>query len=287
MKWCKSRSPIDPVNLAKLCIISLFLFNEDIISKQCKAKVILDTRLPTASLLYDGQWAIAKKEPLQFSVVCEQDNAQSVRKIVKPPLSLLYLPPACVGLNKYLTLTSTYEKQIHTEITDEGQPLLRHLNITGYCAWSPLTQKFPNFTQAKLPKSLPPIKEIPMNHLINELRGMTEVIYHPWKFPTWGYVCIALIVLVIIVVAWVCYKKQLFQKLGFRSAKDLCGIKASSSPPPAVEMSMVTASAEQQTSADRGTTPSAPNGRRFSDHFMRSIYPSLSQLENANQNGVA
>lgn len=264
-----------------MCLLSLFLFNEDTIARQCKAKVILNTRLPTASLLYDGQWAIATKEPLQFSVVCEKDNAQSIVKIVKPPLSLLYLPPACVGSNKYLTLTSTYEKQIHTQIINKGQALLRHLNITGYCAWSPLTSKFPNFTETKLPKTLPPIKEIPMNHLINELRGMTEIVNRPRKFPTWGYVCIALTVLVIIVVAWVCYKKQLFQKLGFCSAKGLCGIRASSSPPSSAETTMVTASAEQQVTADRGTASSAPCGRRISDNFMKSIYPSLSQLENA------
>lgn len=72
INWCSVTEPIFPVNLAKLCLVHLFLRNSESIQKYCKRMVTLNTKLPMGVHLYDSVWAIASKTELQFSLVCEQ-----------------------------------------------------------------------------------------------------------------------------------------------------------------------------------------------------------------------
>jgi hypothetical protein len=51
-KWCFTKSPVYPVNLAKLCLISLFLMNNDAVEKNCEVTVTLDRKLPMGITLF-------------------------------------------------------------------------------------------------------------------------------------------------------------------------------------------------------------------------------------------
>ena len=46
VKYCNVQSPIYPVNLARLCVVNLFLQKSEAVKKYCESIVTLNTRLP-------------------------------------------------------------------------------------------------------------------------------------------------------------------------------------------------------------------------------------------------
>lgn len=80
-----------PVNIAKLWLISLFLASDQSVTKYCKALETIDNKLPMAVSIFNGQWTVAIKEILYFSVVCDhrKDQVETETIIIKPLLNKL------------------------------------------------------------------------------------------------------------------------------------------------------------------------------------------------------
>ena len=86
-KFCALENAIFPINLSKLCVIALFMKNEDNIKRFCQKVVRLDTTLPTAIHLFQNKWAIASKKELRFSTVCHKET-ESQTLVAKPVVDI-------------------------------------------------------------------------------------------------------------------------------------------------------------------------------------------------------
>ena len=156
--WCSINSPINPVNLARLCVVNLFLQNQNAVQRYCKRIVTLNTRLPVAIGLFNSLWAVASRNELKFSIVC--NDGKSTIRVISPPIGILEVLPSCTATSDSVTLSSSYDTTSAYDITDSDLDLLRSFNISGFSGWAPLVESFPNFTKIALPKPLREIKTI-------------------------------------------------------------------------------------------------------------------------------
>ena len=147
VKCCNVESPLFPVNLAKICIVNLFLKNQEASQKYCQSIVTLNTRLPFGLPLFNSVWAIALQDELRLSFVCNESVSKT--ETVTGPLSILEVPPSCVASNDYMVLSSLYTIKREYKISDTELDLLHHLQFN---IWSPFMQNFSNFTTIPLPE---------------------------------------------------------------------------------------------------------------------------------------
>ena len=88
--FCNLRSALYHMQSSKMCLIALFLKNENSISEYCEMKV-MNISGPLALYLDDGTWAIATANIEQMEVTCP--TQKHVISIV-PPLSMINIQPA-------------------------------------------------------------------------------------------------------------------------------------------------------------------------------------------------
>jgi len=161
--FCKTSSPLYEINMSHFCIVNLFIENN---RDFCKVNVMMNGILPKALALENFSWAIATVEKMQFSIVCERGETFSL--LAEPPLAILTLKPNCIGANKYLTLMAGNTMRGSFALT-EDHLFLRQINITATNIWKPVQEKKWNFSKIDLPKELQPIREIPMDDLVDRL----------------------------------------------------------------------------------------------------------------------
>lgn len=183
INYCNIKSPIYPVNLAKLCIINLFLHKSELIKMYCESVVTLNTKLPFGIKLMKFLWGVVSHTELRFSVVC--NNGQSVTKTTKPPIDILQVPAECIASNDFFTLTSSYTYNSDFKIKDQDLRLLRSINISQINVLQPLEEKHLNFTKIPMPKSLRSLEQIPLQSLISELESFQEITTDDNSIPNW------------------------------------------------------------------------------------------------------
>ena len=144
IKWCSVTKPIFPVNLAKLCLVHLFLKNSESIQKYWRI-MTLNTKLPMGVHWYDSVWAIASKTELQFSLVCEQGVSET--RTTESPVQLLQILVSCIASNLYMTISSSYETNSEFDLVDSNFGFLKHINLSQARLWS----LFLNLFQIYLP----------------------------------------------------------------------------------------------------------------------------------------
>jgi hypothetical protein len=167
-KRCTTKSPVFPVNLAQLCLISLLLMNNDAVEKNSEVNVTLDRKLPMGIARFSNQWAIVTRDNLTFTTVCTSKNQEGSR-LINPTLGILYVPYMCTASNKYMTLTSASIRISYVTITDHDFELLHSYNVTKPMLWPRFERYFPDLTQVQTPQSLKEVKEIFLQGLIYEL----------------------------------------------------------------------------------------------------------------------
>ena len=65
VKYCNVQSPIYPVNLARLCVVNLFLQKPEAVKKYCESIVTLNIRLPFAVKLMNFLRGIISQTELE------------------------------------------------------------------------------------------------------------------------------------------------------------------------------------------------------------------------------
>lgn len=270
VKWCNVESPLFPVNLAKLCIVNLFLRNQEASQKYCQSIVTLNTRLPLGLPLFNSMWAIALQNELRFSFVCNESVSKT--ETVTGPLSILEVPPSCVASNDYMILSSSYTIKREYKISDTEIDLLRHLNISQFNIWSPFVQNFSNFTTIPLPEPLRQIQQIPLGSLINQLQTLHEIDYDGSNgWPTWAYVCLGVAIAVVILICIYLYRKYGQRLRETCSAiRSQCGVRKRGSTESHLKSASST-NERQNESTVRDTEPSAPTN----ENFIKKLYPML------------
>lgn len=184
--YCSIRSAVYPINLSKLCVVALFMRNEDNVNRHCQTIVKLNSMLPLANYLSNGVWIIITLKDLMFSVVC-QDTRDNLSVIyAKPPIAKVKLELTCSAFNDYLTLLPYYHKQTKYLVEESLNNLIKTYNISTKAIWKPFNKALPKFEKLNFPKELKSIEHIPMDNLIDKLKNL-NVITQESGTLNWGH----------------------------------------------------------------------------------------------------
>lgn len=273
--YCTHRSPIFPINLSKLCAVNLFLENENKIKRYCKALVSINTRLPSAYYLFNGNWAIASRTNLNFAIVCHDDKKFMPSVTVKAPLDVLRLNETCIGSNDHMLLSQYFGGRSTFNVANKDRELLQLSRISKSAVWAPLMQRLPNLTKIKLPDSLQKLKQIPLDQFITSLAPLRNVeLKHTGGWPLWagilvGFgVCLLLGTIVLILIK---YRKFIRYPscLAIRVDRDLGRVEAQNGERMSVSVQ------DGPTSTYGGQRTSEPTDKPSDEEGGGSLYPRL------------
>ena len=111
--------------LSKLCVIALFMKDEERIAKNSNSITELNSVLPTASHIIDGLWFVAAQQVVTFTVVCPGKKKETVD--IDPPIGMIKLNMSCTALSTYLTLLPYYHNESKSDIQDHFIEILRNM----------------------------------------------------------------------------------------------------------------------------------------------------------------
>ena len=211
-KFCKIESPIYPINLSELCVVALYLDNEDSINNFCKTVISPSSKKPLAHYLVNGIWIISATKSLQFTVVCQESNLRDSTVKVNPPLGIVKLPISCTASNNYLYLPAFYQNESKYEIYDPFDDITAVFNISKINLWEPLKSKLPNFNVTHLPKHLRSLENIPMDGLVKELDSLSAILPDDSEnIPVWVWFSIGIgaLILILVIFFWLKRVKQI------------------------------------------------------------------------------
>ena len=185
-----------------------FLHNGPLYEKHqnCQTTVKLDTVIPMAEYLTDGNWIITTQRKLVFSLVCQENEGETRELEVQPPLDVIMLPMTCSASNEYVTLMPYYEKESKFQVEDSISELLLNARVANTTIWKPFHEKLPDFSAIELPDRLQAVEQIPLKRLIAELSGQGELVEDTvGSHPAWSYAGVGTLVLVMVLIV-VIYK---------------------------------------------------------------------------------
>ena len=195
--FCQTKSPVYPVNLSKLCVMSLFMGHKVHIGKYCTTEMQPNTQLPTAQYLDHGQWVVATQVPLKMSIVCQEENSLQT---INPPIALISLNQTCSASNDYLTLPPYFHKETSSELILTEKHLFKLSNMS-FTLWEPFSYWFPNFTKTSMPPELNSIEHIPIKKLISQIHNLRALKVQKEGWPWYVYFGLVVVVLLVIVCA--------------------------------------------------------------------------------------
>lgn len=177
-KFCPLRSPLFELGESRLCVIALFKQDRTAISENCQTTVKLDTILPQAVYIPDGNWVIVSARPLLFTIICLEKATQQVQ--ANPPVFHLQLTQACEAFADGITLPPFYHRESYYGKVTQRDTLLTLQNTTTFELWRPLDMF--NNTDMTLLSDLPDMNEIddiPLDTLrdkLNELKRPDQLL---------------------------------------------------------------------------------------------------------------
>ena len=119
--YCAVRNA--PVNITGIpsCLSSIFVGNQELITKYCKINIINNPILPQLKHLDEGHWLFATNESLDISLDCPSLNYSLTHIIAEGPLDIIKIPEGCFGHSKHAYLLSYFhtisskEKHLNTD----------------------------------------------------------------------------------------------------------------------------------------------------------------------------
>ena len=108
-------------------MVNLFLGNERKIKRYCKAMVSINTRLPSAHYLFNGQWAVASRTNLTFTIVCHGKTGATPTITIRAPLDVLHLKQTCIGSNENMLLSSYFDGQSNYNVVNKEAEILQFI----------------------------------------------------------------------------------------------------------------------------------------------------------------
>lgn len=206
INFCSVSSVIFPVNLAKLCIVNLFLQKSNEIQKYCESIIRVNTRLPFGLKLMGHMWAIISQTGLKFSIVCHNGNASTIS--TRPTIDIIHVSAGCIANSEYFCLTSEYDMKSEFQMKEDSLTFLRSISLEDINVLTPLEQKYPNFSKIEVPSHLNPVNEMSLKYLMSELDSPREIKLkdnHTW--PTYAYFLLGFAVCLIAMLGIYMYRK--------------------------------------------------------------------------------
>lgn len=203
--YCNIKSP---VYLSKLCVIALFMKDDQAINNSCQTIVTLNSILPIAQYFSGGVWVITTEKMLRLTVVCQSKN-DNVEIMIKPPMTIVKLEKTCTANNDYLTLLPFYQYETHYNFEEPLNNLFKNYNFTYARFWNTFHTSLPNFKLSSLPKELKHIPSISMDNMISKLNHLDQVrVKDDEPFPFWIYILAAIGLLILIGVLYILVFKR-------------------------------------------------------------------------------
>ena len=145
MRYCTPRNAVLLVNLHRHCALALFFKENAEVDTYCRKIVTPNAMLPQAKYLSVGQWVVALREPLTFSVVCtenrdERSATTQQTKTMKPPLDVIKLKPGCSGSSNLLNLPPYYQFEDYATVKDPFSNLIELRNKSKFRIWDHLEE---------------------------------------------------------------------------------------------------------------------------------------------------
>ena len=224
LKFCAINSPVYFVNKNALCVTSLFFGKRDMINRNCKSIVKTSVKLPQATHVSKGKWAISTRTPLQFSIVCRHRDPFTVT--ARPPLSIVILDRNCAAFNDFLSLPANIEKRKTFDVTENlPETLFSKWENGNFSVLNPIISNFGNLSKIKIPTQLKSLTEISMDHLVQELKHTYQLsIPKATKSHLWMYLVSAtfgILTLIVIVLALWLLKRRRITKPCTNKPKDV------------------------------------------------------------------
>ena len=196
---CHVKTAVYNINLSKLCVVALFL--NDKVTDNCKTMVEMNSVIPFALPLRDGLYVIVSNRPLRFAISCQGGDTDTKTVITSTPIDTIKLDLTCFASNEYLTLPGYYVRSTRQEITDSVIDELKNsLNMSSLLIWESFDQNITKFEFSKLPEKLKDWKQVPLNHLISDLKELEQVNDDLDFFSSRRFYYILIIALIIIAV---------------------------------------------------------------------------------------
>lgn len=172
--FCTLSSPLYNMGNSRLCVISLFKQDLSAISRNCQTEVRLDTMLPHAVYVPDGNWIIVATDAIDFTIMCVEKDSFHIK--TKPPVFSLQMAPACQDFADELTLPAYYHRQSTYSRVEQRQALLSLRDMSDFTLWEPLIN-LPNGTELTDMSAYPElddVSDIPLNDLIDKLNRIKK-----------------------------------------------------------------------------------------------------------------
>ena len=214
LKYCSPKNAVLPVNLHKLCMLAHFYKDDKKVEKYCRKIVKPNAVLPTAQYISSGHWVVSSRKFLKFSIVylASKGRKSPMRQQTRTMISfvdIITLESGCHAANDYINLPPYYEFEGYRITSyDPLNKLLEIRNQSKVRIWDPLIENSPNFTKIELPQNLRAIGQIPMDDLVQQLKGLGHVNVKGNSVPNWVYIIVNLALLVVVVaLICFCYKR--------------------------------------------------------------------------------
>ena len=157
----------------------------------------LNTVLPMAEYISNEDWAVSTATPIKFNVLCHEDKLKFA--VSNPPINILHLDMTCLKSCDKMTLPPYYQQENTFVINATTLNWIQKYALSDVTSWEPYHKAIPVFTHVQLPEQLDKIEKIDMNHLINRLKGLDQIVKtHGWSW--WQYVALVTIVIIVVVI---------------------------------------------------------------------------------------
>ena len=116
--FCSLNTALYHVHYSKLCLVAMFLKQNDTMNTDCQLAVTNITG-PQAIYLDQGLWAISIDKPTEMEIRCAKVTQV---KSLKPPIAFVNLQPACSAFSPRVKLSPyfrQYSKGFHVAFKSE------------------------------------------------------------------------------------------------------------------------------------------------------------------------
>jgi hypothetical protein len=204
--FCSLKSAVYHINLSQLCIMALFMKNDEKVNRTCETMVKSNSVLPRSEYLADGVWVITTHKQLTFSVVCNDKKISSYAIQIAPPLGIINLNNSCSAFSDYLNLLPFYYAESEYHIIGSVMDLMGNYNVSNIRLWEPFNAVLRKVNLTELPKKLKDIEQISMDNLVNRISELGEI-EEFYQLPQWMYIIIVLAIVFSGLIGIILYKK--------------------------------------------------------------------------------
>ena len=276
MGFCSIKSPLYPMYANEFCVTALFRNQPEKVRRHCQVKVKLNTTLPQAEYISEGRWMVSTQRPLTFNVLCPDSSPSTIR--VEPPMKVVPLGMACVGVSEALTLAPYYKQESSFLVNDTSLNSINSYVVSNVTLWEPLHKQIPKLQPLEIPRKLGSVKEIELKPLIRRLERVDSTMetddWTWWQIALCGTGLSIGVTLIVGAIGLLFKYKMVRGALSMNLFTRWCRKQKRASTPTLPSSDPAEASAMR---AEGGITSSTDGWRRANDDVAPVLYPSLGQ----------